>query len=162
MSEYLRAIIQKRWHRLNWMSEDDIQGDAFLDLQTTNNKLSIFKVVNPSDTERIAVAIAAKRSNFSVFDYVVFSDDALIEADVVIRQTVGQTPDTEANKLHHAIQELNANKLTLLAKVISDNTLERLLAGEMEEKLRVAFNRGDLKPEEVNPKLLLKLEEEHC
>ena len=112
----MRTTRQARWLKypdLEWLSQDDIQSDALLDLRTEDNKLSVYKVENEADTERVIIALAATRENLSNLDYAVFEDSTLASTDITISQQNGETPDAEVNKLHYDLTNLTVRKLVL-------------------------------------------------
>ena len=106
MTRYLRVVRQRRWATfpdIEWIAPGETQADALLDLQTKDNRLSVFRVDNDIDIQRVVIALAATRDHVANLDYAIFDDDELIARGIDITRTVGETPDQTANTLHHDI-----------------------------------------------------------
>ncbi len=157
----MRTTRQARWLKypdLEWLSQDDIQSDALLDLRTEDNKLSVYKVENEADTERVIIALAATRENLSNLDYAVFEDSTLASTDITISQQNGETPDAEVNKLHYDLANLTVRKLVLLAQAVSSGEHARMPVKEIKARLQRAIRAGTLNQGRLKPQLLEKIQ----
>lgn len=118
----LRGIRKGKWNRnpdLGWLGEDEIQADAFGDLSTSGNKLSVWRIEDDqSNLKRIVAAISATKDRVSNLDYALIVQEYLLENGFRFDQTPGTTPDEGANSWHLDVVELTATKLVLLADVI--------------------------------------------
>ena len=160
MTRYLRVVRQRRWATfpdIDWIAPGETQADALLDLQTRGNRLSVFRVDEDQDIQRIVVALAATRDHISNLDYVIFDDDDLVAQGVQITQTFGETPDETANTLHHDINNLTAHQVGLLARTIAVADHARVLRRDVQEMLTYALQSGDLEPDAFTAGVLARI-----
>ena len=160
MAKFLRMIRQGRWLRypdLGWMSPGDIQSDALGDLQTKDNKLSVYRIGSEEDTERIVIALAANRESFANLDYAVFEDNTLASTNIPIRQQAGETPDEEINELHYDLADLTVENIAQLTEIVVAGQHDRMLKKQIEARIRLAVHSGTLDKDKLNPQLLGKL-----
>lgn len=160
MASFLRVIRQGRWLRKpdwEWLSPDDIHSDVLGDLQTKENRLSVYRVENELDTDQVVVALAANRDSLAHLDYAVFDHIQLIETRLSICQQEGETPDLQVNKLHYDLTNLTVGKLVQLARVISTSNHVRVTRKQIKEGLKQAVTAGKLDESRVKSKLLDKL-----
>ena len=109
MNMFLRVINQTKWYKkpdVNWLEDGELKGDALADIKTDNGKLSVYKVTNEANIERISVALAATRERPDKIDYAVFADSNLKSLGITVNQTEGKTPDGEVNKVHYELGDL--------------------------------------------------------
>ena len=161
MTRYLRLVRQRRWAvfpEIEWLEPGELQADAMLDLQSSGNRLSVYRVDSDADVERVVVALAANRDHVANLDYAVFDDDELLEQGVAVTQLQGETPDDTANMLHHDVGELTVEKLALLARVVGSGEHRRVHRRDMQQKLNQALWSGHLVPERVRPSLMARIE----
>ena len=161
MASFLRVIRQARWLKhpdWEWLSPCGIQSDALGDLQTRNNRLSVYRVESDEETEQVVVALAANRDNLANLDYALFDHSQLTETQFAICQEDGETPDLRVNKWHYDIRNLTVSKLVELASVVSSGCHVRVSKKEIEKLLRLAIRAGNLDKSRVNRGLLAKIE----
>ena len=161
MAKFLRMIRQARWLKypdLQWMSQGDIQSDALRDLQTEDNKLSVYRIGSEEITERIVIALAANRNTFSNLDYAIFEEKDLESANIQIRQQTGETPDEEINKLHYDLVNLTVERIVQLAEIVAVAQQDRKLRKQIEAGINLAVHAGHLDKDRLGPQLLAKLE----
>ena len=147
MRLFLRVVKQRRWIRQpdeDWLEDGELKGDALSDLATQNGKLSVYMVSGKADRQRIAVALAATRQNFSPMDYVVFSDSDLKSFGITVQHTPGTTPDSEVNDLHYELGRLTVGRLVRLATVVSAGEHKRILEKQIKALLSEAAISGRL------------------
>ena len=160
MTRYLRVVRQRRWATfpdIEWIAPGETQGDALLDLQTRDNRLSVFRVDNDNDIQRVVIALAATRDHVANLDYAIFDDDELVAQGIDITQTVGETPDQTANILHHDIQNLTVLQIELLARTIALADHTRIHRRDIQTMLRDALQSGDLQPDAIRPSVLTRI-----
>ncbi len=83
----MRVVRQARWYKypeLDWLPDGGLQADALGDLQTSGNALSVYRVENETDRERVIVALAANRDNLANLDYAIFDDAGLASIGIAI------------------------------------------------------------------------------
>ena len=159
--QFLRVVKQRRWIRQpdeGWLKEGELKGDTLSDLTTQDGRLSAFTVSSEADERRVAVALAAKRQNFSNMDYAVFPDSVLTSFGITVRQTQGETPDSEVNDSHYELGKLTVDRLVRLVTIISDGKHRRVLEKQIKIWLREASSAGQLNvtdaiPSEMKEKL---------
>jgi len=106
-----------------WLEEGEFQADALVDLETDDNKLSVWLIdEDSSNLPRVIAAMAAHRKSACPFDYALFRDRLVAEIGTRIEKSLGDSEDDEANRLwHRDLVELSASKVMALAKVIFDS-----------------------------------------
>ena len=146
MRQFLRTVRIGRWHKpdIDWLAQGEIQSDAFCDIQTKENKLSVYLIKNENDLLRVITAVAANRDNLSNVDYAVFDESYPKSFGIVIRQTEGRTPDATVNKMHFEFEKLTVRKLANLAGIISDSKPRRILEKRIKLLLQDAVNTDSL------------------
>lgn len=157
MSLLLRKINnRRRWDKLPWLEEGKAQADALSDLQTTENKLSVWHVEDDkSNLPGVVIAIAAKRHSPSKFDYALFDQNLLTKINVRIEKTVGDTYHREANaSWHRDIVELSAEKNGELANLIMEHgTTDRMGENEVISIVKQAAITGVIDVNKLDPNL---------
>ena len=153
----MRVTRQARWFYLEWLAKGEVQGDALLDLKTTQNKLSVYEVGNGSEEDRIIVALAANREFTDNLDYAIFDGTVLAAINVSITKQDGKTPDRLVDKLHYDLTNLTARKLALLAHAVSLGRHDRKGKKEIEQRIREGISTGILDRTKVKAKLLQRL-----
>ena len=121
MKQFLRSIRESKW--LNCSNTDeykkgDLRGDALVTIKTSCCQLSVFRVNDGNDRQRVITALAATRDNVDRLDYAIFEDSALNLLGITVEKTYGHTPDVVANELHYQLGELTATRLAQLAEII--------------------------------------------
>ena len=157
----MRVTRQARWMiypDLAWLPPGEIQGDALQDIETSDNKVSVFRVENEDDAQQVVFALAANREFLSNLDYAVFDDSNLMAAGIVIRQKDGQTPHNEANKLHYDLSELTARRLVLLAQAVASGEHSRVPKKDIKVGLQQALRSGTIDEDKMKPKLLQSIQ----
>lgn len=141
MKEFLRTTRRSRWYKyplVDWLDEGELQGDALSDVKTCGGKLSVFSVANDADIQRVAVALAANREDFSNMDYAVFGDSSLRALGITVQHTEGDTPDESVNELHYELGNLTVERLALLTEIVSAGEHKRILQKQIKELLSEA------------------------
>ena len=118
MPAFLRKVHKNRWSRESapWIGQGDTQADAMTDLETRDNRLSVWRVDDEPGLEEVIAAMAANCDYLSVFDYVLFGQDAICQIGIKIESSLGSSGDQRINReSHHDLIELTAGKLAVLA-----------------------------------------------
>lgn len=159
----LRKISRPKWISQNWMIAGDVPADALVDLRTTKNELSVWRL--EADATNLNTIIAALASNKTAsvdkFDYVVISEDALDALPIQCVQTTGDSPHADANaKWHCDLVGLTAAKIVGLANEVKrvEASHQRLLPQAVKEILRSALAAKQLQRSFLTPTLLAELE----
>lgn len=124
MGALLRAVRFRRWDRPDgeWLPAEQIHSDPLGDLNTVENKLSIWLVDDELNLDRIATALAANREDLDKIDCALIDEQILTAGGFSLKPSEGDTPDLVANKLwHRNVIELSGDGLVDLATVILEN-----------------------------------------
>jgi hypothetical protein len=123
-----------------------VQADALSDLRTDDNALSIYLIqYDRSDLDRVVAAIAACGDHVSNFDYALFDESVIHDANLKIVNRPGNMPDQVVNASHHRdLIELTTGSLLLLVNAIRDAPRERKMPKEIHELLSNAIREGNL------------------
>ena len=141
MKEFLRTTRQGRryiYPVVDWLGEDELQGDALSDIVTKHGRLSVFNVANNADRQRVAVALAANREDITTLDYAVFDDSCLRDLGITVQQTRGDTPDETVNELHYELGNLTVDRLALLTRIVYAGEHKRIHRRQINELLSEA------------------------
>lgn len=131
----------------------DVPADPLSDLNTSQNKLSVFQVEEGQvDVDRIARALAVGFQHLDNLGYVLFDSSLLAQASIEFDRTDGNTVDPVVNKCHLDLINLSGNKLTKLAHLIlSEGESDTILKKRIEELVREGISSKEL-PEKVREK----------
>jgi hypothetical protein len=154
----LRKIRKSKWYRhdgVKWLTADGLQADALTDLRTEGNALSVFLIQDDkSDLNRVVAAIAASADHLSSFDYALFDESVIRDANLKVVNRPGATPDPIVNSSHHRdLIELTTESVLILVNAIRDAPRERKLPGEIRKLLANAISEGNLSIEKLTPHL---------
>jgi len=140
MATVLRKIDHKQlWNKkpegdiASWLQEGELPADALQDIQTDNNRLSVFLLEDgaPTTLERVIGALAAKRNHLAKFDYVLFGPALLAELGIELEATLGDTLDGAVNACHRDLVKLTATKLADFGtSLIRKGNVERKSVGQ--------------------------------
>ena len=160
MAKFLRVVRKRRWYRpsnLAWLRPGEIQGDALIDLKTSDNCLSVYRVENEDDVSQVTTALAANRENLCHLDYVIFNDDGLRSTGIRIAQSNGTTPNPEVNHLHYHLCELTIRRIFNLAYTVSNGVLDRIPEGTVKARLRRGIQDQILDEDKMCSSLVAKV-----
>ena len=152
MNQFLRVVSKGKWHssrKIDWLPDCEIQANALCDIQTQQNRLSVYRVANENDSRRVAVAIAATRSVISKVDYAVFEDSDLHSLGITVDLSYGETPDDVVNKMHYELGHLTVRRMAKLAKIIYAGKHKRIPEWQIKKWLVVAARAGHIDREKV-------------
>ncbi len=96
MPSFLRKIRKTRWYRnpdFNlWLKENEIPADSLADLNTKDNKLSVWKVEDDeSNLEDIIIALTTNGDYISDLSYALFDSNILSDINIEHVQSQGET-----------------------------------------------------------------------
>ena len=160
MTNFLRVTRHGRWlvyPDLPWLPQDGIQGDALLDLQTEDNRLSVYRVENEEDTKQVVIALAANRKNLVNLDYAIFEDSPLVSTGIAIQKQNGETPHDQVNKLHYDLANLTVGSLAVLAQAVASGAHTRVPWKNIKAGLQEAMGSGALDEGKMKPELLRRI-----
>ncbi|PJF39618.1 MAG: hypothetical protein CUN54_08230, partial [Phototrophicales bacterium] len=134
----------------------ELPADVFLDLQTDNNKLSVWHLENENSEhfERLIAALAANQDYPSYIDYALIEAQMLKQIDIRYEQTPGDTADDEVNTWHYDLVELTAAKLFQLVNAIhaSNSNRDDVRVAPRDVKKWLIKHSGNLDPDRIKIK----------
>lgn len=139
---------------LDWLQDDEVKGDALRDLATDQGKLSVYRISNDNDLQRVVTALAANREYLNNVDYAVFEDTRFASLGIVVDLQSGTTPDLKANEMHYDLCSLTVKRLASLAEIISDGECNRVQKKMVLDWLRAAYAQGHFDETKIKPRLL--------
>ena len=151
---------QGRWLKypdLEWLQPDELQSDALLDLQSKDNRLSVYRAEGEEEAKQVVIALAANRESLSNLDYALFEDSALVSTGIAIQQQDGETPDDEVNKLHYDLSNLTVGRLAALAQAVASGAHTRVPRKNIQAGLQEAMRSGTLDEDKMKPELLRRI-----
>ena len=155
MRQFLRTVRQARWHKypeIDWLVKGELQGDALADMRTDGGRLSVYRIDNEDDLQRVITALAATRDSIANLDYAIFEDSGLGSLGITIRQTDGNTADIITNGLHYELGNLSVSRLARLAKAVSAGMHDRILEKQIGTWLQEAASAGHLDKTRIKSK----------
>jgi hypothetical protein len=157
MSKLLRKVKQNRWYKdeaAPLLAKGDVPADPLGDLNTSQNKLSVYQVDEDlANVERIARALALCCQRLDNVGYVLFDSSLLEKASIELKPIDGTTDDPIANKCHADLINLSGNKLTTLARlVLMEGESGTILKKRIVELVHEGISSKEL-PEKVREKL---------
>jgi hypothetical protein len=162
---YIRVLDSKRYwdtkehDQLSWLNNDELPSDALLNVKTQNNSLSIYLLDDEgADLEKILCAHASTRDHINRIDYVVISEDMLLETGMELENTPGQTPVNYVNDLHHDIVHISADRLIGMVKSsIINGWICRLTPPKVKKLIKSHVDIGTIKLEQLKHGVQTKL-----
>ena len=164
MCAYLRKIDMGNWYQASppeWLREGEIPSDPICDFNTDENDLSLWRVGDDEDVKRIMGGLAAARSYIpNNLDYVTAPEAAIDGLGLKIEATTGNSADDDINRnLHRDVRELDARRLTEVAKVFwTVGKTGRLLKDELVGSILDRVDRGDIKYDQLKEDVRKKLD----
>ncbi len=149
----LRKGNRRTWDETDypWLKEDEVIADRYADFNTKVGKLSVWKIQDMSDLERlkrICAALADNRDHPEAkLDVFLFDERILESSGVKSVSAPGETNDEAINKnLHIDIIELTTEKLCNLVTAVSrsDVQLKRFTPKEVKGLIKDARENGYL------------------
>lgn len=160
-----RKITRAKWDARQGIREGQIAADAVTaDLRTQDNKLSFWQCGSGSaeEIEEAALALAAGRDQLDKIELVWISEDDLVADGLDLSASRGQTLVEDLAERHVDVQQLDYDRLGLVAVRVSSALGEdrhRRLAKQAVRRLLVdAIQDGRLHQEELPQKLASELD----
>ena len=161
----LRSIRKAKWYKnlgVPWLSDVELQADALSDLTTSANCLSVWQVEDDfSNLNRVVAALSSKRNVLVNFDYALINQELLTSLEVKIKQSLGDTPDLDANaKWHWDIYELSVSTLVRIANFIHKSAnIERVMPNDVAKAISISLRANTFDLNKIDQKLLNRIKE---
>ena len=149
---YLRNLRKSRWNKdLGWLKEradgtglSNLPADAFVDLKTEGNRLSVWKITEDNSNFARVVAAFVSTWNFEdPFDYVLLPKDLMDSLATKREKSSGKTLDGYANdNFHFDLTEISASDLVKITEFISRMGVQRLSKKKVLSHLDEAISSG--------------------
>jgi hypothetical protein len=110
-----------------WISQDTVieppSADALTkDLPTKRNTLSVWYIDNETELEEAVLAIiSGQPHSLETIDIVILEDTYLINNNINIEKTNGETPVVDLKERHRDLSSLNCWTLVKIAEYIAEN-----------------------------------------
>ncbi len=129
MPLFLRQINLDKW-KLDlesdekWLAKGEIPADPVTDLETKENKLSVWNIGDDLNLiSRTAAALTIRRQNIRhPFEYVLFDSEIINKTKIELEHSPGNTCDKELNDIHVNLKRLSAQKLVRFTDKILKET----------------------------------------
>lgn len=162
---YLRKITRGRWPGEKLISETtpkDIEADTlFSEIQTDNNKLSVWKASDENDINDIFVALASNCKNISTISAIKINECDV--KNLLFEKEDGDTPTFGINQKHRNITCLNYGSLGdilfSIIKAFNNDGYIRKTKSEMKRILANAYKSGKIDKEHISPDLEREINE---
>jgi hypothetical protein len=120
-----RKIDKKsRWYTKPWASNADPEADTLSDLQTQDNKLSVFVIdEDKGNLQQVIAALAANRDHVAELDYALIDELYLHDMHLKFEETMADTPCPSVNERHRDLIELTGRSLCIIAGAIRGNVI---------------------------------------
>lgn len=142
------------------MRQDEVQADALLDLRTSANELSVWRVGDEADClSRATVALALQRQSLQEYDFGLFTEDAVRALDIELCNTEGNTADPEFNNRHVDLVKLTARKVADLAALIRrEQNIKRHTFATIKADTKKLIEDGHINIDRLNPEIRKSLQ----
>ncbi|HEY9869724.1 MAG TPA: hypothetical protein V6D08_11205 [Candidatus Obscuribacterales bacterium] len=118
MAQLLRQVNNIYW--VSALRGGSLSPRVLQDLRTNDDTLSFFALEEGGgNLERIAFALAANRQRLDKFEYVVIDEEDVLELEIEIGATEGDTPDQTVNRSHRNLLVPTCEKLVGLAHLMA-------------------------------------------
>jgi hypothetical protein len=126
-----------------WLAANDLRADALRDLETEENKLSIWELSEEIPQSRILAALAAMREHAAKVDFIVFDFAILDELKIARERAGGNTLDAGVNDRHLDLIQLTARKLSDFgARIRAARRAERYYPKQVVPLIQNSVDRG--------------------
>jgi hypothetical protein len=169
LRDLMPNFLRKVQYRPNWdpegefskyLSPGEAPADALKDLQTSNNRLSVWQIDDQeTNLERVLAAIVSPADHIQKFDYLIVESKHIQNLGFSIEKTTGQTHDSHANNnWHFDLTRLSATNLSNLANCLLKNgATKRKYDRDLIPMLKKSIASGYVEQTKLNPKLLERL-----
>jgi hypothetical protein len=154
MSFLVRKINRAKWFQFDILKFDEVSADAVTNcLKTTGNTLSVWHIESEEDIENAVLAIVANQDHIETVDFVILDAQALIEYNLNIVFTPGDTPVKSLVETHRDVSGLSYTKLghvkEHLVQRIRVDKIKRYTASSIKKILSKALSDGLIQIEDL-------------
>ncbi len=131
-----------------WLPAGGAPGELLEDLRLDESELSVFLLPDGAEPQRVAVALAGKRSRLQDSGWIAFDLDIVQSLAIEIGETKGQTVDPVVDEWHRDLRRLTVNSVAAFVHrlwAIRESTLGNLASKEVKAGLVDGVKGGHLK-----------------
>jgi hypothetical protein len=115
------------------------------DFQSKHNKISLYKVADETEAERVATALACTRMKIQDIGYLVVPMTEFEGLELIRSDVPGETPDEHVNSLHFDVERLCIENVGRLVNLYwKQPRIPRMTAREVERRIRVGLEAGNI------------------
>jgi hypothetical protein len=141
---------KRRWDwtegNIPWLPGGELPAAPLGDLKTSgSSSLSVWHIEGDrSNLTQVVAGLAARRVTTDKFDFALFPEDVLQDAQIQAKICQGDSADDAANrKWHRNLIELTASKLVRLARLIHQHgQVDRFLEQEVRDLIKEGVKNG--------------------
>lgn len=154
MSYLVRKINKAKWYQIDIENDNNVSGDAITNcLKTNKNTLSVWKIETEDDLDQAILALVANQDHLDTIDIVILEESSLLEYNLNIVASPGDTPVESLKDAHRDISELTFTKLgevkDHIVERIRNQKLKRYTVGSLKKLLKKSIEQGLLKKEDL-------------
>lgn len=144
-----------------WLSQDDLRGDVFKSLQTTDCVLSVYFLQSDAELMRALASLSATKQSVQAADYGLVDLGLLVAAGFEFSdEHPGVLPDPEVASWHRDIINLSAKRVFDLAILISEHgEFGGYLDQPIGKEINLLVAAGKIQSPKLNKKILEHLKE---
>ncbi len=159
MPSLLRKTAPGKWREDDtWMRLGDLPADAFNDLRTDRNALSVWWIEDDkSNLEDVLTALAATGNCASAMKYRLLDPSIMTGLGIEISLAPGDSPFARANGWHRDLTKLTCESLFAIARVLAKCEVHTVSAGGVRMHVTNAINAKLLDIHRMHPALLQSL-----
>jgi hypothetical protein len=162
MSYLVRKINKAKWYQIDIEHDDNVSADAITNcLKTTKNTLSVWKVENEEDLDQAVLALVANQDYLDTIDIVILEETSLLEYNLNIVASPGETPVESLINAHRDISDLTFTKLgdvkNHIVERIRNKRLKRYTVSSLKKLLQNSIEAGLLKKEDLKESIQQKI-----
>lgn len=131
-----------------WLPAGGAPGELLDDLRLDESELSVFLLPEDAEPQRVAIALAGKRSRLEASGWIVFDLEIVTGLAIEITKTKGQTVDPVVDEWHRDLRKLTVNSVAAFVHrlwAIREKALGNLASKEVKAGLVNGVNGGHLK-----------------
>jgi len=162
MSYLVRKINKAKWYQIDIENDNNVSGDAITNcLKTNKNTLSVWKIETEDDLDQAILALVANQDHLDTIDIVILEESSLLEYNLNIVASPGDTPVESLKNAHRDISELTFTKLgevkDHIVERIRNQKLKRYTVGSLKKLLKKSIEQGLLKKDDLKESVQQKI-----
>jgi len=150
----VRKINKAKWYQLDIEKDNNVSADAVTNcLKTTKNTLSVWRIESEADLDDAVLALAANQDHLDTIDVVILEESSLIDYNLNIVASPGETPVEYLIDAHRDIANLTFLDLGKvkdhIVERIRKQKMKRYTVGSLKSLLKDAIQKGLLTKDDL-------------